>query len=116
MHDVVRSAIEKRRTRNGEALLRALASADPSRARAWGNKELLLIANACKRRFGVLRRDHLVLGISSDAARLGDPPEEPVASHFWSPALNAGAVGAPQVAGHMCRNLGHPHKQPNEVS
>ncbi len=94
---VVGTAVQQRRARNGETLLRTLDVSVEASARHWARAEMLALAAVGKRMIRNLWNSPLVVGISSDAARLGNPPEETVAYNVWFPALNAGAVGVPQA-------------------
>ena len=94
---VVRTAVEGKRARNPEALLRALNFTCDSVSRQWVEEEMLTTVATSKRAISGLTWKRFVLGMVSDGARLGDPPEETVAFAMWTPQLDAGTVGVPQV-------------------
>ena len=101
---VARSAIESRLSKNSEGMLRAHAG-DPSLGRKWELKEMMTCSAAAKRAFATCREQRCVVGVVSDGARLGDPPEETVAYILWSPQLDAGIIGVPQVLSFRQRGL-----------
>ena len=96
-HAVIRTAIENRQARNPQALLRALGTADPKSCNKWILNEMAAVMESGKRTVAEHLNGSLVVGMASDGARLGDPPEETIASGLWVAQANAGTVGAPGV-------------------
>lgn len=90
---ITSEALDKRRTKNGSQLLRGLGDADPHLAQKWEHKEMQAYLASC---FRVLK-DVKHLGITSDAARLGDPAEECIIFLLWAAEADCGVVAAPQA-------------------
>ena len=64
-----------------------------SLAQAWESSLMHCYQSAAFREF----ENESVLGVSSDAARLGDPPEGTGYGTFWNPQTTRAAIGLPMV-------------------
>jgi hypothetical protein len=91
----INSVVEKKKARAGQAYLRAVdAEINPCIVYKWVKKEMDSYADAMCR---CTSDTPTVLGVASDAARLGaDPPIDTLMFHFVLPELHVGIVPKPQ--------------------
>lgn len=95
--DCTGTAVKTHRAVSGAAMVRADGTIDPSTARAWEKKVMRAYLEACAKTFAGCQ----ILCISSDAGRIGDPPEETIFFLLWSPCNDRGAF-LPVQAGFQC--------------
>lgn len=97
---MINKSIELKKARTGQAVLRAGAfDIKAGLAGKWIEKELKAYLVAMKR---VTAQVPTVLGLTSDGARLGDPPEESYHMHVFVPEKNVTIVPMPQDQHRLC--------------
>lgn len=90
---IVDKMVQSKRAKTGAQVLRVGGEIAPGVATRWEKDIMLPYQTAGWRSFS----ETTALGIASDAARLGDPPEETVMYFFWEPGNDCGLVAPPQA-------------------
>ena len=91
---VVNAAVAKKRAKTGAMVLRAQGSyVCPKLAAVWERQSVLSVQTASFREFQQAR----CVSLCSDAARLGEPPEENLVIVAWAAENNTCSVLPPQV-------------------
>lgn len=92
---VATESVRRGAANTGRAMLRVMRGLHPCLASRWEVDELLAYQAAARRTIGSAGGH---TSVASDAARLGDPPEETLLCLIWSCSMDLAAVAPPQVA------------------
>ena len=90
---VINQVVQKKKANSGSAFLRTATSVSPTMTSMWEEEHMAAYQVAMKRGFAAAKQ----VSVTSDAARLGDPPEETEIFLLWTPQGDCAAVAPPQV-------------------
>lgn len=87
--------LTEKRAKSGSILLRGNGLADPSVARKWEEQQCVAYQHAARSALSACS----VVGVTSDGARLGDPPEETIVYMVYGADVEKGAIAPVQALG-----------------
>lgn len=90
---IIDKMVQAKRAKTGAQALRVAGEIAPGVATRWERDSMLHYQAAGWRSFSGAK----AIGISSDAARLGDSPEETLIVFLWEPGADLGMVAPPQA-------------------